>query len=42
MLEDTEGITFNVSKGTNGEFILRAVNIVSNNDYLELPTVSVM
>lgn len=35
-----EGITSDVSEGTSGELIIRALNIVSNNVYSELPTVS--
>ena len=34
------GITFEVSDGTRGELIIRARNIVSNNVYSVLPTVS--
>lgn len=35
-----KGITLNVQEGTNGELIIRALKIVSNNVYSELPTVS--
>ena len=40
VFEAEEGITFDVSEGTSGELIIRALNIVSNNVYSELPTVS--
>ncbi len=40
VFEVGEGITFEVSKKRNGEVILRALKIVSNNVYSELPTVS--
>ncbi|MCI8444658.1 MAG: hypothetical protein HFJ37_05905 [Clostridia bacterium] len=40
VLEAEKGITFDVSEGTSGELIIRALNIVSNNVYSELPTVS--
>lgn len=40
VLEAEKGITFEVSEGTSAELIIRALNIVSNNVYLELPTVS--
>ena len=40
MIEAEKGITFEVSEGTDGELIIRARNIVSNNVYLEFPTVS--
>lgn len=40
VFEAEEGITFAVLEGTSGEAIFRAINIVSNNVYLELPTVS--
>lgn len=40
VLEAEKGITFEVSDGTDGELVIRALNIVSNNVYLELPTVS--
>ena len=39
VFEAEEGITFDVSEGTNG-LIIKALNIVSNNVYSELPTVS--
>ncbi len=40
VLEAEKGITFEVSEGTSGELIIRALNIDSNNVYSELPTVS--
>lgn len=40
VLDAEKGITFEVSEGTSGELFIRAVNIVSNNVYSELPTVS--
>lgn len=40
VFEAEEGITFDVSEGTSGELIVRALKIVSNNLYSELPTVS--
>lgn len=40
VFETEEGITFDISEGTSGELIIRALNIVSNNVYSELPTVS--
>lgn len=40
VLEAEKGVTFKVSEGTSGELIIRALNIVSNNVYLKLPTVS--
>lgn len=39
VFEAEEGITFDVSEGTSG-LIIRALKIVSNNVYSELPTVS--
>ena len=40
VLEAEKGITFEVSEGTSGELLIRALNIVSNNVDSELPTVS--
>lgn len=40
VLEAENGINFVVSDGTDGELVIRALKIVSNNVYLELPTVS--
>ena len=42
VLEAEKGITFEVSEGTSGELIIRAMkmNIVSNNVYWGGPTVS--
>ncbi len=40
VLEAENGITFETSEGTSGELIIRALNIVSNNVYSELPIVS--
>ena len=40
VFETEKGITFEISEGTNKELIIRSLNIVSNNVYQELPTVS--
>ena len=40
VLKAEKGITFEVLEGTRGELIIRALNIVSDNVYSELPTVS--
>lgn len=40
VLKAEKGITFDVSEGTRGELIIRALNIASNNVYSELPAVS--
>lgn len=39
VFEAEKGITFEASKGTSGELIIRTLNIVSNSVYPELPTV---
>ena len=40
VLEAEKGIDFNVSEGTSGELIIRALNIASDNADLDFPTVS--
>ena len=40
VLKAEKGITFKVSEGTSGELIIKALDIVSNSVYSELPTAS--
>lgn len=39
MLEAEKCITFEVSDGTSGELIIKALNIAAANVYLEFPTI---